>query len=137
MKTSRVGSMSSWPSNQALRRFRISGRFCSPRGRSFFARDPVAVEEPPERANPDPYAPVRQPRPDPDKGDVRRLGHKSEDHLRMRLDLLRTAVAALTLNRSAAWRHDIPWAVASTTRRRRSVERALAMHAGLLYQHAA
>jgi len=34
----------------------------------------------------------------------------------------RIALDALTPNRSAAWRHDMPWAVASTTRRRRSVE---------------
>jgi hypothetical protein len=74
----------------------------------------LSGEEPPQR--PDPYAPVRQPRPDPDKGDVRCLGHKSEDHLRMRLDPLRTAVAALRPRLDLASRAD-PLLPADRTRR--------------------
>jgi hypothetical protein len=36
MKISRSGSRSSWPSNQASRRLRISGRFCSAACAVFF-----------------------------------------------------------------------------------------------------
>jgi len=47
------------------------------------------------------------------------------------------ALDALTPNRSAAWRHDIPPFIAVMTRRRRSNDKALAMHAGPLRQYAA
>jgi len=67
----------------------------------------VAVEEPPECTNPDPYTPIRQRRPDPDKGDIWRLSHKSEDQMRMRLDPLRTAVAALHPRLNRAGRSDL------------------------------
>lgn len=48
----------------------------------------------------------------------------------------RIALAALTPNRSAACRQDKPPSIAAITRWRRSRERDLAMHAGLLHQHA-
>jgi hypothetical protein len=44
--------------------------------------------------------------------------------------------AALPPNRAAARQRDIPCAIASTTRCRRSTESARAMHAGLPHQHA-
>src|SRR5580704_3339840 len=49
----------------------------------------------------------------------------------------RIALEALTPNRAAASRRDMPSLTAAITRSRRSIERALAMHAGLLRQHAA
>ena len=45
-------------------------------------------------------------------------------------------VASLMPNRTATDRHDAPASTASTTRRRRSTESALAMQAGLLHQPA-
>ncbi len=48
----------------------------------------------------------------------------------------RIALDALTPKRSPARRHDIASIIASITRRRRSTVSALAMHAGLLHQHA-
>jgi hypothetical protein len=44
----------------------------------------------------------------------------------------RIALDALTPNRNAAWRHDIPPSIAATTRSRKSTDSALLMHAGLL-----
>jgi hypothetical protein len=46
------------------------------------------------------------------------------------------ALAALTPKRSAAARHDKPPSIAAITLWRRSRESDLAMHAGLLRQHA-
>ena len=45
MKTSFSGSRSSWDSNQARRRFRISGRSCSVACADFFERDASSGEE--------------------------------------------------------------------------------------------
>jgi len=49
MNTRRSGSRSSWASNQSLRRFRTSGRFCSAACAVFFKRQAAAVEEGPKR----------------------------------------------------------------------------------------
>ena len=57
-----------------LARLHMRGVAAPRRGRSFFERDPVAIEEPPQRANPDPDAAGRQLLPELDKRDVRRLG---------------------------------------------------------------
>lgn len=53
MNARRSGSRSSRPSIHSSRRFRTSGRSCSVACAVFFARDPVPVEEPPQRADPD------------------------------------------------------------------------------------
>ena len=68
-----------------------------------------------------------------------------EQHARYTSDIIgedmpyreRIALDSLTPKRSVARRHDIPSTIASIMRRRRSTESALAMHAGLLHQHAA
>jgi hypothetical protein len=51
MKTSLPGSSSSWSSNQASRRFRMSGRFRSAACADFFERQAAAVEEGPDGAH--------------------------------------------------------------------------------------
>jgi hypothetical protein len=51
MKTSLLGSRSSWSSNQASRRFRMSGRSAQPHARTFFERQAAAVEEGPDGAH--------------------------------------------------------------------------------------
>jgi hypothetical protein len=52
MKTSLLGSTSSWSSNQASRRFRMSGRsLAPPRARTFFECQAAAVKEGPDGAN--------------------------------------------------------------------------------------
>ena len=51
MKTSLLGSSSSWSSNQASRRFRMSGRSCSAACADFFQRQVTAVEEGPDGAH--------------------------------------------------------------------------------------
>ncbi|CAM3272199.1 hypothetical protein SPAN111604_14200 [Sphingomonas antarctica] len=43
----------------------------------------------------------------------------------------RIPLDALTPNRAAAWRHDAPASIAAITRRRRSIDSALAIHPGL------
>jgi hypothetical protein len=53
MSTNRSGWRSSWRSDHSSRRFRTSGRPCSVACAVFGARDPVPVEEPPQRADPD------------------------------------------------------------------------------------
>ena len=57
MKTSLSGSSSAWFSNQASRRLRTSGRCCSAGCVRRFLTDAVAVEEAPERADPETRAP--------------------------------------------------------------------------------
>jgi hypothetical protein len=93
-----------------------------------------------------------------DERDVRRLGDRAKEKVSLGFDATRLAVAALPLwrdvalrlkpftpadraraltpNCSAALRHERPRSIASTTRRRRSKDRALTMHAGLLRQYA-
>jgi hypothetical protein len=51
MKTSLEGSRSSWLSDQASRRFTMSGRSCSFASADFFPGDAVACEEAPQRAD--------------------------------------------------------------------------------------
>lgn len=60
MKTSLAGSRSSWPSNQASRRFRTSGRSCSSACADFFER-PAAQSQPvAQRAAADAHESFRQ-----------------------------------------------------------------------------
>jgi hypothetical protein len=88
------------------------------------------------------------------------LCHRAKNEGRLGLDAPRPPIAALALwrestartnlgsptdgalsthakPRAAAWRHDIPLAIAPTTRAPRSKDSDRAMHAGLLRQHAA
>jgi len=58
MKTSRSGSRSSCPSNQASRRFRKSGRSCSAAWALFFERQTARIEKAPECGGPGGDAPL-------------------------------------------------------------------------------
>ena len=60
MKTRRSGSRSSWPSNQSSRRFRYPRDPARSHGRTFFERQPAAVEERPQRRPAGPQAPIHQ-----------------------------------------------------------------------------
>ena len=60
IRTKRSGSRSSWPLNQASRRFKMSGRSCSEACAVFFARDGVAGEEAADRPVANPHAFVRE-----------------------------------------------------------------------------
>ncbi|ASV84195.1 transposase domain protein [Ochrobactrum quorumnocens] len=55
----------------------------------------MPVEEPPERADPGPYATLSQPHFDFGKGDIRRRLVKRKDRGGMGVDVFRTTVAAL------------------------------------------
>src|SRR5215212_7662787 len=94
MNTSRAGSRSSWPSNHASRRLRISGRSCSAACAVFFARDLVPEAEAPERTDTDLRPVLGQARLQLGQGDVRNLGQRRVDQLGMRLGSTREPVAA-------------------------------------------
>jgi len=64
----------------------------------FFARDPVSVEEPPQRANPDRRGAFGQQRLQLDHRDVVLRLDCAENEGRMRVDPGRTTVAALRLS---------------------------------------
>src|SRR5271156_134302 len=102
MKTIRVGSSSSCPSNQASRGPR-SPRCGAVRRHapSFFARDLATFEEPPECADGD--AALLQPLPQFRQRNVVLGGQGRKDQLGMRLDPLRMAVAALALGPDIAF----------------------------------
>src|SRR5271170_7415902 len=97
MKTIRVGSSSSCPSNHASRAAFTALRRCSAACADFFARDLATLEEPPERADSDGDAALLQPVPQFRQRNVALGGHGRQDQLGMRLDPLRMAVAALEL----------------------------------------
>src|SRR3954452_3701010 len=97
MKISRSGSRSSWLSNQASRRLRMSGRSCSAACAVFFARDLVAAAEAPERAHADPRPFLGQARLQLGQGDVGNLGQRRVDPISMGLGAMRESVAALRL----------------------------------------
>src|ERR1700733_1121410 len=97
MKTMRVGSRSSCPSNHASRAAFTALRRCSAACADFFARDLATLEEPPERADGDGDAALPQPLPQFRQRNVALGGQGRKDQLGMRLDPLRMAVAALEL----------------------------------------
>src|SRR4051812_50210899 len=98
MNTSRSGSRSSWLSNQAARRLRISGRSCSAAcAVFFFARDLVPAAEAPERAHADPRPFLGQARLQLGQGDVGNLGQGRVDQIGMGLGATREPIAALRL----------------------------------------
>jgi hypothetical protein len=94
MKTSRSGSSSGWASNHASCRLRTSGRSGSAAWAVFFARDPVATEEAPQRAEAGADTMPGERRPQfLDRLVAGRLD-ETQDERRVALDHLRTAVAA-------------------------------------------
>src|SRR3712207_4068647 len=97
MNTSRSGSRSSWPSNQASRCLRISGRSCSAACAVFFARDLVPAAEAPERAHADVGPLLGQVRLQLRQGDVGPLVQGRVDQIGMGLGAMREPVAALRL----------------------------------------
>src|SRR4051812_39400123 len=155
MKISRSGSRSSWPSNQASRRLRMSGRSCSAACAVFFLRVIRWRRQKRQSAVTLTWAPcsakrafnsgrvisgtsakaawirsacasVRRESRSPPCG----LGRASPPARRRACQ--RIALDALTPNRAAAWRHDRPSSMAARTRERRSKDSALGMEAGLL-----
>src|SRR3712207_452848 len=97
MKISHSGSRSSWPSNQALRRLRRSGRSCSAACAVFFARDLVAAAKAPERGHADQRFLLGQARLQLGQGDVGLLGQSRMDQVGMGLGSTREPVATLRL----------------------------------------
>lgn len=136
----------------------MSGRSCSLACAVFFPRDVVTSEESPERTDAEAMPLFGEVGLDLHERDVVGPAHQRQDQIRLRLDTVgmavaalrfafalpvsrssahqRTALAALTPNRSAACRRDMPPETAATTRSRRSSERGLDMQAGVLRQHA-
>ncbi len=110
MNTRRSGSRSNWPSNHSQRCVRMSGRSRSPACAVFFARDPVPVEEAPDRANARWHAGPGELRLDLRQRDVRPLLKEVEDTRRMSLDACRPAIAAESprRNRSGPPRYATP-----------------------------
>src|SRR5580692_11346572 len=101
MKTIRVGSRSSCPSNHASRAAFTELRSCSAACADFFfARNLAALEEPPECGDGDAARPqlLSQFR----KRNVALGGQGRKNQLGMRLDPLRMAVAALELGPNIA-----------------------------------
>lgn len=96
MKTSRSRSSLPWLSRQASRRFKTSGRFCSVRGRSFFARDLMALEEAADRAIAKGQALFAQAMTQFLDGDFRRRLMQSQDRRPMGINPVRLAVSALS-----------------------------------------
>jgi hypothetical protein len=92
MNTRRSGSRSGWLSNHAHRWFRMSGRSCSVACAVFFARDPMTVEEAPDRADACRHASPRELGLDLRQRDVGLLFEEVEDQGRMGLDPRRAAI---------------------------------------------
>lgn len=67
----------------------------------FFARDPVPVEETPQRADPDRRTPLGQQRLQLDQRDVVLRLYRTHDEARVRVDPARAAVVTLRLG---SWR---------------------------------
>ena len=85
MNTSRSGSRSSCPSNQASRRLRTSGRSCSAACAVFFTRDPVPAAKAPERTDTDLRPLLGQARLQLRQGDVGHLVQGRVDQIGMGL----------------------------------------------------
>src|SRR3954462_8939899 len=97
MNTSRSGSRCSWPSNQAPRRLRTSGRSCSAACAVFFTRDPVPAAKAPERTDTDLRPLLGQARLQLGQGDVGNLGQRRVDQIGMRLGSTREPITPLRL----------------------------------------
>src|SRR6476660_5490636 len=94
MNTRRAGSRSNWPSNQASRRFTMSGRSCSAAcAVFFFARDLVTAKEAPQRPVARRNAPRGERRPKLFKSDVRGLIDQRANGARMTVHAHRAPVA--------------------------------------------
>ena len=88
MKISRSGSNSSWFSNHASRRSRMSGRSCSAAWADFFECQAAAVENGPDRAHARGDAALpREALLHLDKGDVRGCFDEAEQEGAMRIQL--------------------------------------------------
>jgi hypothetical protein len=88
MKTSLLGSSSSWSSNQASRRFRMSGRSRSTACADFFERQAATVEEGPDGAHARLDATLRgKPPLYLDDRHVRRLFNKTEHEVALWIEL--------------------------------------------------
>src|SRR5437588_8464895 len=100
MKTSLSGSRCGASSRQAWRAAATSGLSCSAACTLFFEGDGVAIEEPPDRARSKrgPLLSLEQ-LSDLHKGQIRLLFDRVQDERAMRLDAVRTLVAALRLGR--------------------------------------
>jgi hypothetical protein len=142
MKISRSGSNSSWFSNHASRRSRMSGRSCSAAWADFFECQAAAVENGPDRAHArGDAALLREALLHLDKADVRGCFDEAEQEGAMGIKLQRRgwpcgravrsplcrarptqpmAVAIPTLTCTAARRAGRPASAASITRSRKS-----------------
>src|SRR3954467_3885059 len=100
MNTSRSGSRSSWPSNQAARRWRTSGGPARRHAPSFFTRDLVPAAKAPERTDTDLRPVLGQARLQLGQGEVGHRGQRRVDQLGMGLGATREPVAALRLGPS-------------------------------------
>jgi hypothetical protein len=88
MKISLSGSSSIWPSNQACRRARTSGRCGSEDGRSFFACQPAPGEEVPDRRRAGAHAALARPfLGDLVERDILVRVDKAEDETLVRIEL--------------------------------------------------
>jgi len=94
MNTSLSGSRSTWPSNQACLRFRMSGRFCSSAWADFFERDPATLEEAPQPRRAGRHAPFGQSCLKFRQGRVRPGLQQAQDRLSVTFHVLRPAVSA-------------------------------------------
>ena len=95
MNTSRAGSRSSCPSNQASRRVKTSGRSCSAACADFFPCYLPAREEAPQRTDADANPALGQLRLQFVRRHVRHRLDQPEDQIGMSLDLTRSFVSAL------------------------------------------
>src|SRR5436190_24236767 len=103
MKISLSGSRCGASSRQASRAAATSGLSCSAACTLFFEGDGVAIEEPPDRARRKRGTLlIRQQLGNLDKGQIRLLFDRVQDELAMRLDAVRTLLAALRLGRDRA-----------------------------------
>src|SRR3954447_22357475 len=97
MNTSSSGSRSSWPSNQAARRWRTSGGPARRHAPSFFTRDPVPAAKAPERTDTDLRPVLGQARLQLGQGEVGNLGQRRVDQIGMRLGSTREPITPLRL----------------------------------------
>ncbi len=155
MNTRSSGSRSGCASNQACRRAATSGRSCSLARAVFFEGEIMAIEKTPDRAGRERGAVLAmEQRGDLDQRDVHLGFDRRQDHVAIRLDVVRPQVAALRQGRrtplgtpgthppdgtrhrmpkrAAAALQDMPSSTTAITRERRSCDNDRAMHAGLL-----
>ena len=104
MKTSFSGSRSSWDSNQARRRFRISGRSCSVACADFFERDASSGEEARKRRDAERMACGEQDATHLCKRGVSLGSEQGKDESRLGLNGHRPTISSLALGRYIACR---------------------------------